>query len=541
MNDLLNMDIRALVEEKEAEGKSGREAVQSLAEDAKLIRAKDRDALAKYHIRPMLAWLYSFLLNRALVKYNEKMIEGKNEKDRLALDDMEDEPGYSAQEKRKSVERIIRNGKRREFQRGLADFLKQLSTYVMSAILIVILVGIFAYCFEEGSSTLSWDFITGNYEAETTAIYMDPADASDPQTLFTYDTTSDDEYFSSRWGVALIDTTNSDGTYDMEISYIASGSPLERLKSKSSGEYVSVALGSSITTLIGKDDEGNAVWILATADHAQASAANFDKMAYITSGYLSTGGYGIRGPVVATLYFIFFALLFSLPLGIGGAIYFSVYAKRNAINSILKSMVDMISGVPSIIFGLAGAIIFIPLFSGGGSIGNILSGSATLACMVLPTIMKNTEEAIKNIPHTLKDASLALGASQTQTVFKVILPSSVPGILTGTLLAIGRIIGESAALVFATGVVIQDEVTPTTSAASLAVYIWRIMSGEAPNYKAAAATSILILMIVFIINMSVKFLAYRLDKFKPIKAQNPMLSWLKRRFEGKEKAKEAGK
>ena len=161
-------------------------------------------------------------------------------------------------------------------------------------------------------------------------------------------------------------------------------------------------------------------------------------------------------------------------------------------------------------------MIFIPFFnvvahSNGGS---ILSGSLTLAVMLLPIVIKNTEEAINNIPKHYKDASLALGASQTQTTFKIILPNALPGILTATLLAIGRVIGESAALIFAVGTSIQDKITPNGSSTTLAVHIWYLMGGENPNYGTASAIAIVILIIVLVLNILVKLIGKKLNRFE---------------------------
>lgn len=422
---------------------------------------------------------------------------------------------YTKEEKISSIERI--NSKRAlKFKlREAADAGRNSLTLIMALITLLILIGVVIYTFSSGWNTFSWDFITGDYHQETTAIIMDQEDASDPDAEFSYDT-GENEFFSTRWGIAFQDTQKIDGSYDLQISYIAQDSPLKRLKDRTAPEdgYVNVLEGTSVTTLLGMDDTGKVV-VIGTRDKAEGAAEKFDTISYLTSGFLETGGFGIGGALIATLWMILFSLVIALPLGIGGAVYLSVYARPGRVTTAIKSMIDMISGIPSIIFGLAGAIIFIPIFSWHGRTGTILSGSATLACMVLPTIIKSTEEAINTIPKSLSNASLALGASQTQTVFRVILPNSVPGVLTGTLLAIGRIIGESAALVFATGSAIMDSPGPMDGAASLAVYIWKVMQGENPNYAAASAAAMLIVIVVLILNILVKVLASRFNRFKP--------------------------
>ena len=147
--------------------------------------------------------------------------------------------------------------------------------------------------------------------------------------------------------------------------------------------------------------------------------------------------------------------------------------------------------------------------SGGGS---ILAGAFTMTLMLLPVVIKTTMEAIMTIPESYKYASLALGASMTQTIFKVILPNSIRGILTSILLATGRIIGESAALIFAIGTYISDHVSLSGQSTTLAVHIWTLMSGDNPNYASACSISIVILIVVFILNLSIKLISLQFDR-----------------------------
>lgn len=452
------------------------------------------------------------------------------------LDEVEDTvvqgEKYTAQEKIDSIKRINAQRVRKFKIRAAGDVVRSCVTYILSFITLIVLVGIIIYCFATGWDTFSWDFISGNYYSQTYNIKA-PSDLSVPEgENYEEPSLGEDEYFSPRWGVSFVDSTATDGQDEIVISYVATDSPFTKLIA-TNGVALDIANGWSISSL-SYQPEGGRLQVISTRDGAKGAIEKLEKFDSISSGTITSGGFGIRGPLIATLYMILFSLIIALPLGIGGAVYLSYYAKRGTLTKIIQSLIDMISGVPSIIFGLAGAVIFIPIFSGGNGAGTILSGAATLACMVLPTIMKSTQEAIRSIPKSLKNASLALGASQTQTVFKVIIPNSVPGILTGTLLAIGRIIGESAALVFATGTYISDTPTPTSQAASLAVYIWKVMSGEAPNYKAAAAAAILILIVVLILNIAVKLLAAKFNKFKPVGPK----PWYKKLYE-KEKKKRA--
>lgn len=217
-----------------------------------------------------------------------------------------------------------------------------------------------------------------------------------------------------------------------------------------------------------------------------------------------------------TLYLIVLTLAIALPLGISAAIYLHEFAKQNQFTRIIRTMIDITTGIPSIIFGLVGAIVFIPMMnqtiqSNGGSIA---SGALTLTIVLLPIIIKTTEESLKVIPDSYRMASLALGASRSQTTFQVILPNAVRGILTATLLSIGRIIGESAALIYAVGTAIKDSVAMNEKSTSLAVHIWSLMSGENPNYELSCAISIIILLIVGIISLGVKVISRNINKME---------------------------
>lgn len=517
------IDVNSFYQELLDLGLSDKEARKQLKADAKKLFKGDSSLFEKYQAddassamrigNQILAWLENDTLALAETDFTDVDVE-------TLSDTNEDGFVYTAKEKKESYEKIFREKRFNKKKRVALDIVKNVLTYICSAISLVVLILIIYYCFATGGSTLNWEFITGNdastlitaqtgnLENDHSTVYKEPSDLDE------------DAFFSQYWGVAFLDDTNPDGSHDLVITYVDPNSPIYHLSTKE-GEEINLTFQYSVKNIGGADASGELIAFSQDKD-AESAAAELDEITILMQFIVQSGGFGIRGPLIATLWMILFSLLFSLPLGIGAAIYLAYYAKKNQITSIIRSMIDMISGIPSIIFGLAGAVIFIPIFSGGSGIGTILSGAATLACMVLPTIIKNTEEAINVIPKSLKNASLALGASQTQTVFKVILPNSVPGILTGGLLAVGRIVGESAALVFATGATIVDSVGPNqSSAATLAVYIWKAVTGkENPNYKAAAATAILILIVVLILNITVKLIANKLDKFKPKKKGN---------------------
>ena len=353
--------------------------------------------------------------------------------------------------------------KKRMFKDGLLNGL----TYLFSCFGVLILILIFVFIFSNGASSISFDLLKGDYYSESyTLKYTDEHDD-----IFTYEC-KDGESFSKIWGVAFIDTTNLEGDEVVAISYVDTNSPLNNMIDVGSNHYVSVEVGQFINkgVLVGENDS---LLTIVSKDDASDVAEKFDKAISITNLSLSTDGGGIRGSLIATFLLILITLLISLPIGICAAIYLSVYAKKNRFTNILESMIDMTGGVPSIIFGLVGVIIFIPILNNliASDGVSLMAGALTLSIMLLPVIIKTTKEAIDVIPQSLSQASLALGASQTQTTFKIILPNAIPGILTSTLLCIGRIIGESAALIFVVGSQVQDSVSVNKGATTLATHI----------------------------------------------------------------------
>ena len=413
-------------------------------------------------------------------------------------------------EKIKEKLKIHKGKNKQPLKRSLGDLSINLSTIVFAFFTIGMLIWMLVYIISNGSKVLSWDYLTGDYKAETQTIKT-----KDDFTIgdLIFENKEDNQNFSNKRGVSLLDGTVNEEKVVFLIS-IDENSPFHSLVN-SKNEEIKVNTEYYVTSLAGFDKSGNLISTSAR-DGANEMAKKLDEMVNIIDGTMTSSGGGIRGSLLTTLALIGFSLLFALPLGVGGAIYLAVYAKDGPITHAIRTLIDVTSGIPSIIFGLAGAIIFIPftnVFTGTNG-GNMFSGALTMAIMLLPTIVKTTEESIRVIPRSMSQASLALGASQTQTVFKVVIPNALPGILTSTLLSIGRIIGESAALVFAMGTTIGEGINLGGGNATLAVHIWYILQGETPKYASACAISIIILIVVLILSCSVKLISLRLNKFK---------------------------
>ncbi|MFP4287115.1 MAG: phosphate ABC transporter permease PstA [Candidatus Izemoplasmataceae bacterium] len=368
-----------------------------------------------------------------------------------------------------------------------------------------ILLSIIYYVTSTGAQLVSWDLITGDHRTVNVDITVDSTQAD-----LTVSDLEEEIYYSSKWGIGFYDTTNREGNPIVKIGYVHPDSPFKNgtnlnVQDETSEDY-SFALeeGFSIEKAFFEDPEGFVIARMGAEEMADA----FQSSNQIRSATFQNVGGGIRGSIITTVYMIFLTLIMVLPIGIMSAIYLNEFAKKTKGTRLIRQMVDLLTGVPSIIYGMLGAALFIRFLNSIDATagGSVLSGAMTMAVVLLPTIIKNTEESLKIVPVELRTGSLALGANQTQTIFKVVLPNAIPGILTGVLLGIGRIMGESAALIFAVGATIKDEVILTERSTTLATHIWVVMGGEKPNFELAAAISILILSIVFLINFTIKLI-----------------------------------
>lgn len=202
------------------------------------------------------------------------------------------------------------------------------------------------------------------------------------------------------------------------------------------------------------------------------------------------------------------SLVIAVPLGVFSAMYLVEYAKRgNKIVGLIRLTAETLSGIPSIVYGLFGFLLFVTAFSWGYS---LLAGAFTLVIMILPVIMRTTEEALKAVPDTFREGSFGLGAGKLRTVFKIVLPSAVPGILAGVVLSVGRIVGETAALIYTAGTVAQIPSGLFGSGRTLAVHMYALWS-EGLNTNQSYATAVVLLIIVVILNAASSALAKKIS------------------------------
>ncbi len=222
---------------------------------------------------------------------------------------------------------------------------------------------------------------------------------------------------------------------------------------------------------------------------------------------------GILPNILNTLYIIIITLLIVLPLGVGSAIYLNEYAKNKAAIRIVELAAETLAGIPSIIYGLAGMLLFVQSAHLGTS---LIAGSLTLVMMTLPTVMRTTQESLKTVPDGYREGALALGSGKWHMIKTVVLPSAIDGIVTGCILSIGRIVGESAALLFTAGMA-NELISPLFAALpgkagstlTVALYMY---AKERGDFNTAFAIAAILLALTFIINLAAKSAAKNLKK-----------------------------
>ena len=203
------------------------------------------------------------------------------------------------------------------------------------------------------------------------------------------------------------------------------------------------------------------------------------------------------------------SLLLAVPFGIGSAIYLVEYAKKgNKLVKVIRVTAETLTGIPSIVYGLFGMLFFVTALKWKFS---ILAGAFTLAIMILPVILRTTEEALLSVPDSYREGSFGLGAGKLRTIFKIVLPAAVPGILSGVILATGRIVGETAALIYTAGTVAKIPNSAFSSGRTLAVHMY-LLANEGLHVNQAYATAVILLILVIGINALSSFIAKKISK-----------------------------
>ena len=222
---------------------------------------------------------------------------------------------------------------------------------------------------------------------------------------------------------------------------------------------------------------------------------------------------GILPNILNTLYIIIMTLIFALPLGVGAAIYLNEYAKNKRLVRAIELAAETLSGIPSVIYGLAGMLIFVQFFSLGTS---LIAGALTLVIMTLPTIIRTVQESLKTVPDSYREGALALGSGKWRMIRTVVLPSASDGIVTGCILSVGRIVGESAALLFTAGMANEiinffEAPLPGNAGSTLTVSLY-MYAKERGDFDTAFSIALILLVLTFLINTAAKLAARKSEK-----------------------------
>jgi phosphate transport system permease protein len=223
---------------------------------------------------------------------------------------------------------------------------------------------------------------------------------------------------------------------------------------------------------------------------------------------------GIFPALVGTIYLVLGAIIFALPIGLLAAIYLSEYAKGNLLNRMIKLAIVNLAGVPSVVYGLFGLAIFVIFFKFGAS---ILSGSLTLGIMILPIIITTSREALESVPYSFREVSYSLGASKWQTIRHIVLPNAIPGILTGTILGLGRAAGETAPILFTVAAFYLPQLPKSIFDQAMALpYHLYVISTQVPNVdeKIRYGTALVLLVLVLFMNLVAIIIRYQFRKKK---------------------------
>ncbi len=370
-----------------------------------------------------------------------------------------------------------KNYKNRKMQDGILRGLIYLAAAVTVSILLII-VGFIVY---KGAPGINFDFLTRSWDDKTTfvnvALQADKAE------------TGKEGYIPS------LGITVKEGEKNLVIVNIDKNSPVKDALNLKNSPY-SLKKTDEITK-IGSDNTED----LSFADAVQLLK---DSEGTLRLKVVRPGG-GIIPMLVSTIYIILLSLVISGPIGIGAAIYLNEYAKPGRILNSIRFAIQNLAGIPSIIYGLFGMLLFVQVLKMQYS---ILAGSLTLSILLLPTIISTTEEALKEIPRSYREGSYGLGATKLQTIARIILPGALPGILVAVILSIGRIVGESAALIFTAGTIAQIPeglVGGKASAATLTTKMYWLIK-ESGDLSAASSIAVILLILIVLLNVASKMI-----------------------------------
>lgn len=358
--------------------------------------------------------------------------------------------------------------------------------YLSTIVTVGILVIIVGFVFGKGASKLDKNFFTNVYDQSTS--YAKVEVIQSPQN-------STEEGYVKEIGITIDQNENG----EIIIDSLDSNSPVKTAIDRGDNT-ISLKKGFVITQVddVKLDDM--------TVDEVIEVFNN--NTAEIIELKVTNKGGGVFELIVTTLYMIGSTLLIAAPIGILAAIYLTEYAKAGKVVRLIRLATESLAGIPSIIYGLFGATFFVTTLQLGYS---IIAGCLTVAIILLPVIIRTTEEALLAVPQSYREGSLGLGATKLQTIRKVVLPSAIPGILVSIILSIGRIVGESAALIFTIGTFAKIPDSLKDSGATLTIKAYAVAKETGDIETACAIGTVVILLIIFL-NLLSKFITKKFDK-----------------------------
>ncbi|HAB59641.1 MAG TPA: phosphate ABC transporter permease PtsA [Lachnospiraceae bacterium] len=372
--------------------------------------------------------------------------------------------------------------------RIIKDTIGKILLYLASALSVMTLVVIIGFVFVKGLPGINIDFLTRQWQAKTTFINVELNN--------TEDTNLSDSYIAS---LGAHVEQNEDGY--IAVTKLEKDSVLKDSKNLKGAAY-EVKVDDVITKVLATDT--NNITLEELNKQFNEAALNGETLKL----KVTRPGGGIKPMVVSTLYIILLSLAIAAPIGILSALFLTEYAKKGKILVVIQFAIQMLAGIPSIIYGLFGMLVFVQMLKMQYS---ILAGALTLSILLLPTIISTTSEALKAIPKGYRESSLGLGATKLQTNFKIVLPNALPGILVAIILSIGRIVGESAALIWTAGTIAQipSSLTGNTaSAATLTTKLYQLLKEEG-DVASACSIAVVIIVLIWVLNLLSKWITRR--------------------------------
>ncbi len=374
--------------------------------------------------------------------------------------------------------------------RQMKDNIIKALIYASSAFSVIILVIIIGFILIKGIPRINMDFLTHSYEDKTTYVTIDDVSYANAEV-------KENQCVSETLGATF--AVNEEG---LVIEKIEKNSLLKQAIDGTGTVY-----GLKKNDIVTKIGSYNVERELKNGTDTQKVLTESAKAIEDNKGTMKIKavrkGGGIISMVVTTIYMVGLSLLIAGPVGILAAVYLNEYARKGKMMTLIHFAIENLAGIPSIIYGLFGSLVFVQMMKLQYS---LLAGALTVSIILLPTIISTTEETLKTIPKTYRESSLGLGATQLQTVTKVVLPNAISGILVAVLLSIGRIVGESAALLLTAGTVAQIPSRlfgNSASGATLTIKAYMLMKEE-NDLTTACAIGVILLLIVIVINVSSK-------------------------------------